>query len=183
MPLDPRLSVSFTDGGSGFRTVQVNAAEIVGAIRSLQGVNCGPCSPRPGLGDLSRQYRDLRIDLVRTHDLFGPVDIDAKWTNPDRIARFVKADASKCVFPDWSAAFSAAARPRAPSPRLWRAASPAAQTHQATCWRSRAFPGATASSVLSDTASRRPRIGLKPNLSAMVRQRRSAADCRRLGWS
>ncbi|MCX7011329.1 MAG: hypothetical protein NTW86_01965 [Candidatus Sumerlaeota bacterium] len=40
---------------------------------------------------------------MRTHDFFGPVDIDAKWTNPDRIARFVKADASKCVFPDWGA--------------------------------------------------------------------------------
>jgi hypothetical protein len=91
-----------SDGGQ-MRTVEVDAGQVVGVIRSLQGVNGGPAGMRPGTPLLSRQYRDLRIDLVRTHDFFGPVDIDAKWTNPDPIAKWVQADGSKSIFPHWEA--------------------------------------------------------------------------------
>ncbi len=77
-----------------FRQVRVDAGERAGTIRSLQQVNCGPAHSRPGVPDISRQYRDLRIDSVRTHDFYGPTDIDAfrpgrPW---DRI-----------IFPRWEA--------------------------------------------------------------------------------
>jgi hypothetical protein len=52
---------------------------------------------------VSRQYEDLGIDIVRTHDFFGPTDIDAKWTNPDRIASSVGASGLKVIFPNWDA--------------------------------------------------------------------------------
>jgi len=57
----------------------------------------------PTLPDVSKPYRDLRIDLVRTHDFFGPADIDARWPNPDPIAKGVRADGSKSLFPRWQA--------------------------------------------------------------------------------
>jgi hypothetical protein len=86
--------------GAQMRTVQVDAAKVVGAIRSLQGVGGAPV-PAGQAFDVSRQYRDLRIDLVRTHDFFGPTDIDAKWTHPDAIAKALKADGANSIFPNW----------------------------------------------------------------------------------
>jgi hypothetical protein len=84
------------------RTVRVDAAKVTGTIRSLQGVGGAPVSFR-GAWDVSRQYRDLRIDLVRTHDFFGPTDIDARWTHPDDIAKRIGADGANSIFPDWNA--------------------------------------------------------------------------------
>ena len=93
-----------TTAASGqMRTVEVDAGQVTGIIRSLQGVNGGPLGIRPTTPDVSRQYRDMRIDLVRTHDFFGPADIDAKWPNPDTIAKSLKADGSKAIFPHWAA--------------------------------------------------------------------------------
>ena len=85
------------------RTVEIDAGRRAGEIRSLQGVNDGPYPFIAGLPDATRGYRDLRIDLIRTHDYFGPTDIDARWPDPDPIAKAVKADAAKTIFPDWSA--------------------------------------------------------------------------------
>ena len=68
--------------GAQMRTIQVDATKVTGVIRSLQGVNNGPLGIVPQAPDVSRQYRDLRIDIIRTHDFFGPVDIDAKWLEP-----------------------------------------------------------------------------------------------------
>lgn len=85
------------------RTVEVDAGQSVGVIRSLQGVNGRPVGRRPGMFDISRQYGDLRIDLIRTHDFFGPADIDATWPDPDAIAKSVRADASQTLFPNWDA--------------------------------------------------------------------------------
>jgi len=59
------------------RKVEVDAASVTGAIRSLQGVNVGPAHTRQDVPDVMRQYRDLRIDSVRTHDFYGPTDLDA----------------------------------------------------------------------------------------------------------
>ncbi len=84
------------------RTVQVDAANSIGTIRSLEGVNGPPISLRAPW-DVSRQYREMRIDLVRTHDLFGPTDIDARWTHPDQFAKAARADAANTLFPDWNA--------------------------------------------------------------------------------
>jgi hypothetical protein len=88
--------------GAQMRTVQVDAAKTTGVIRSLQGVGGAPVSFR-GAFNVAKQYRDLRIDLVRTHDFFGPTDIDAKWTHPDKFALGAKADAANTIFPDWDA--------------------------------------------------------------------------------
>jgi len=59
------------------RKIEVDAAVVVGTIRSLQGVNCGPAHSRRGVADVSAPYKDLRIDSVRTHDFYGATDIDA----------------------------------------------------------------------------------------------------------
>ena len=89
--------------GGQMREVRVDAGRVVGVIRSLQGVNCGPVPLLPGLADVSQGYKEVGIDLVRTHDFFGPADIDAKWSNPDPIAKAVRASGAKSIFPDWSA--------------------------------------------------------------------------------
>jgi len=86
------------------RILPVDGSQTIGSIRSFQGVNCGPAPFMPGLADVSRQYRDLGIDLVRVHDFFGPGDIDAQWEEPlDPISRWVKADGTKSIFPNWEA--------------------------------------------------------------------------------
>jgi hypothetical protein len=74
--------------------IHVNAANVVGRIRSLQGVNDGPLPSVPLGLDVSRQYRDLHIDFVRTHDFYGPTDIDA--VPPDRPKNWN-------IFPRWDA--------------------------------------------------------------------------------
>lgn len=90
-------------GSNGLREVLVDASKVIGTIRSFQGVNCGPYPLMNRLTRVSRQYEDLGIDIVRTHDFFGPTDIDAKWTNPDRIASSVGASGLKVIFPNWDA--------------------------------------------------------------------------------
>ncbi len=74
--------------------VLINAGKVTGVNRSLQGINLGPLHTQPGLPDLTAQYRDLRIDIIRAHDFFGPTDIDAH--PKDRGADLV-------IFPDWKA--------------------------------------------------------------------------------
>ena len=78
------------------RKITVDASAPVGHLRSLQGVNGAP-SPgshkpenfkfggwnMPGRIDVSAGYRMARIDLVRTHDAYGPADIDAKFETAD----------------------------------------------------------------------------------------------------
>ncbi len=76
------------------RTVIVDASSVTGSIRSLQGVNLGPLHTQTNLPDLTAQYRDLRIDRIRTHDFFGPMDIDSR--PKDRGADLV-------IFPHWNA--------------------------------------------------------------------------------
>jgi xylan 1,4-beta-xylosidase len=81
---------------SGLRKVTVDASAVVGTLRSLQGVNGAPA---PGghkpenftFGgwnmrdevDASVGYRLARIDLVRTHDGYGPGDIDAHFESAE----------------------------------------------------------------------------------------------------
>jgi hypothetical protein len=98
----------------GFRTLHVDAGKVTGELRSLQGVNGAPLPQMPGLPNLVRQYRELHIDMVRTHDLMGPTDIDARfdvkngylaWLIPDNEKRaLVAARGNKStIFPDPSA--------------------------------------------------------------------------------
>lgn len=74
------------------RKITVDAGAPVGRLRSLLGVNGAPApgahKPEnfkfggwnmPERVDVSKGYRMARIDLVRTHDAYGPADIDAKF--------------------------------------------------------------------------------------------------------
>src|SRR5262249_33510056 len=85
------------------RTIEVDAGKVIGNIRSFQGTNAGPLPLAPQLPNATAQYKEMRIDIVRTHDFFGPTDIDAKWPKPDQIARAVKADGANSIFRDWDA--------------------------------------------------------------------------------
>jgi len=74
------------------RKITVDAGAPAGRLRSLLGVNGAPApgghKPEnfkfggwnmPERVDVSEGYRMARIDLVRTHDAYGPADIDAKF--------------------------------------------------------------------------------------------------------
>ncbi len=83
----PSPSVNAT---AGLRRVTIDASKTYGPLRSLQGVNGAPA---PGFHkpirfqfggwnvpeetDATPGYRQARIDLIRTHDAYGPGDIDA----------------------------------------------------------------------------------------------------------
>ena len=80
----------------GYRALQVDAGNVTGTIRDLQGLNGQPTPVLKGLPNLVRQYKDLRTSLVRTHDMMGPADIDANfkfdniwqvWLIPDAAVR------------------------------------------------------------------------------------------------
>src|SRR5262250_1383299 len=64
---------------AGLRSLQVDAGNKIGRIRSLQGVNGPPSPEMAGLPNLVEQYKDLRVNQVRTHDCMGPTDIDARF--------------------------------------------------------------------------------------------------------
>jgi xylan 1,4-beta-xylosidase len=74
------------------RKIIVDAEAPAGHLRSLQGVNGAPApgghKPEnftfggwnmPEHIDVSAGYRMAQIDLIRTHDAYGPADIDAKF--------------------------------------------------------------------------------------------------------
>src|SRR6185437_3764149 len=98
----------------GFRALQVDAGKVIGQIRSFQGVNGPPTPVMARLPTLIQQYKQLRIDQVRTHDFMGPTEIDSKfvlgngaltWLIPDNAQRagVVKTGNASIIFPDWNA--------------------------------------------------------------------------------
>lgn len=99
---------------SGFRSLHVDASKVTGTIRSFQGLN-GPPSPiMAGLPTLVKQYRELHVNQIRTHDVMGPTEIDSHfelkdpllaWLIPDDAQRagVVKSGNASTIFPDWSA--------------------------------------------------------------------------------
>jgi xylan 1,4-beta-xylosidase len=98
----------------GFREMHVDAAKVTGTIRSFQGVNGVPTPIMAGLPNLEKQYKDLRVDVIRTHDTMGPTDVDARfsvgtpllaWLVPDTAqrAQLVEAGNAAAIFPDWAA--------------------------------------------------------------------------------
>jgi len=97
----PYFFLAFMAAGD-LRSVTVDASRMTGKIRSFQGMVSGPLVA-PGGPDFSRQYKEMRIDFIRADGLFGPVDIDARWSNPDRIALNKGASAAKTIFPNWNA--------------------------------------------------------------------------------
>ena len=99
---------------AGLRSLRIDAGKSVGQIRSFQGLN-GPPSPiMAGLPELVTQYRELRVNQVRTHDWMGPTDIDARftetnamlaWLIPDPVQRagVVKSGNQSVIFPNGNA--------------------------------------------------------------------------------
>jgi xylan 1,4-beta-xylosidase len=97
-------------GNGGLRTLRVDAGKTIGEIRSFQKVNGPPTPEMAGLPNLVRQYKELRVNQVRTHDFLGPTDIDARFTDdnpmlvwllPDGAQRagVVKAGNAATIFP------------------------------------------------------------------------------------
>ena len=102
------------DPSSNLREIHVDASQVYGTIRSLQGVNGVPTPVMQGLPNLVKQYKDLHIDVIRTHDTMGPTDISAQFSNdnpllawlvPDNTQRseIVTAGNAANLFPDWNA--------------------------------------------------------------------------------
>lgn len=99
---------------AGFRSLNVDAGKVIGEIRSFQGLNGLPSPVMAGLPSLVQQYKDLRVNQVRTHDAMGPTEIDSKfvfsngelaWLISDDAQRagVVKAGNASIIFPNGSA--------------------------------------------------------------------------------
>ena len=98
--------------GPDLRTIQIDASAATGKLRPLLGVNGAPAQgfhkPErfvfggwnvPNDTDATAGYRQARIDLVRTHDAYGPADIDARF--PDAPNVLIDADRGQLsLFPD-----------------------------------------------------------------------------------
>ena len=95
----------------GYRNLQIDAGKVIGEIHSFQGLNGPPTPVMAGLPNLVDQYRDLRVDQVRTHDFMGPTEIDSRfeyrnsglaWLIPDfdQRASVVRAGNAAIIFPD-----------------------------------------------------------------------------------
>ncbi len=52
----------------------VDANDLTAHAWPLNGVNAGPGRVRGGISDVSDQYREMGISMVRTHDYYGPCD-------------------------------------------------------------------------------------------------------------
>jgi xylan 1,4-beta-xylosidase len=108
------VAVAQDSSPDGFRSLQVDAGKVIGEIHSLQGLNGPPSPVMVGLPSLVEQYKDLRVNQVRTHDVMGPTEIDSKFDFqnselasliPDGELRnsVVHAGNTGIIFPEWSA--------------------------------------------------------------------------------
>ena len=98
---------------AGLRKITVDATVTVGALRPFSGIHGAPAAEFTGRGprnaeptrvDISADYRAARIDLVRTHDEFGPGDIDAKFGGAANMPMSIPASRNELtIFPDMSA--------------------------------------------------------------------------------
>ncbi len=107
----PPLPSSNTPAPS-LREITVDAGTPVGKLRSLQGVNGAPTRGMhkpvrftfggwnvPSDTDATAGYRRARIDLIRTHDAYGPGDIDAHFADGPGV--LIDADRTQLsLFPD-----------------------------------------------------------------------------------
>jgi len=94
------------------RKITVDAARVTGKIRPLMGVNGAPAPGFhkpirfqfggwnvPAETDATPGYEQARIDLIRTHDAYGPGDIDARF--PDGQGVLIDAERTLLsIFPD-----------------------------------------------------------------------------------
>ena len=85
------IGVPSAMAAGGLRTITVDASKATGFIRSLQGVSGTPLPGDSSHPDLTSQFKQLGVNIVRTHDVDcnGTSDIDG--LGPNRI------------FPNWNA--------------------------------------------------------------------------------
>lgn len=95
-----------------YRQLKLDASAVNGTIRSFQAVDGGPTPVLPNGPNLAARYKELRIDLVRTHDLYGPTEIDSHFeerffqsfiADPAQRSAFVKQANEAVIFPDSNA--------------------------------------------------------------------------------
>lgn len=105
-------------------------------IRRLLGVNIGPAPSGndPKNANLSKQYAQLNVNLVRTHDFYGPLDMAVMY--PDRTRDpadpksydFTQSDAM------WRAIISAGCEPYFRLGDSWNNAKPPANSQERANW-------------------------------------------------
>ena len=109
-----KFAFSQDTANAGLRSLRIDAGRVIGEIKSFQGLNGPPSPVMAGLPNLVRQYKELRVNQVRTHDFMGPTEIDSQftqsnalltWLIPDSTQRagVVKAGNASIIFPDWKA--------------------------------------------------------------------------------
>jgi xylan 1,4-beta-xylosidase len=97
------------DDASGLRRISVENS-VTGTLRSFNGATGAPGAefgePRgnaPAI-DISEGYKKARIDLIRTHDAFGPSDVDAHFGVNKNLPVSIPAERDRLdLFPDMSA--------------------------------------------------------------------------------
>jgi xylan 1,4-beta-xylosidase len=104
---------AYADDPPPLREVTVDASLTVGELRPLSGVNGAPArelgriaSPNAAAAadvDGAPFYRAARIDLVRTHNEFGPGDIDAHFGGDEGLVAVSASRDALTIFPDMSA--------------------------------------------------------------------------------
>jgi xylan 1,4-beta-xylosidase len=84
-------------------------AEVAGTLRQFNGATGAPGAEFTGRPDepridVSEAYKKARIDLIRTHDAFGPGDIDAKFGANKNLPLSIPAERNDLnIFPDMNA--------------------------------------------------------------------------------
>jgi xylan 1,4-beta-xylosidase len=101
-------ALTHADEAAKLRPVTVTT-EVSGTLRPFNGATGAPGAefvgrPDEAKIDISEAYRKARIDLIRTHDAFGPGDIDAKFGAAKNLPLSVPAERDALnIFPDMSA--------------------------------------------------------------------------------
>src|SRR5271156_6104738 len=89
------FAVSQETTTAGFRSLRIDAGKVSGEIRSFQGLNGPPSPVMAGLPDLVRQYKELRVNQVRTHDFMGPTEIDSHFTETNALLTWLIPDSAQ----------------------------------------------------------------------------------------
>jgi xylan 1,4-beta-xylosidase len=101
-------TLTHADEAAGLRQVTVTTT-VSGTLRPFNGATGAPGAEFSGPQDeakidVSDAYRKARIDLIRTHDAFGPGDIDAKFGAGKNLPVNIPAERNALnIFPDMSA--------------------------------------------------------------------------------
>jgi xylan 1,4-beta-xylosidase len=105
--------LAHADDAAGLRKITVDATVTVGALRPFSGIHGapaaefsgrGPPNAQPAMVDISADYRAARIDLIRTHDEFGPGDVDAQFGAAPNLPVAIPASRNQLtIFPDMTA--------------------------------------------------------------------------------